>query len=52
MHHTSRNQFVDSAVTFPKGPDALKCPILLDLIMKEASLRVYFAPAEAFLCDT
>lgn len=52
MHHTSRNQFVESAVTFPKAPDALKSLILLHLIMKEASLRAYFAPPEAFLCDT
>lgn len=51
MHHACRNQFVDSAVTFPKAPDALKSLVLLHLIMKEAHYRAYFAPAEVLLCD-
>lgn len=49
MHHTSANQFVDSALTFPKTSNALKSLIYLCVVLKEAGLMPCSAHADAFL---
>jgi len=49
VHRTSTNQFVDSAVTFPKAPNALNHVVELYMVLKEAGLMPYSAHADAFL---